>query len=256
MATQNPADATDPAQAPQYDGKAAEWYAASARPWLEAQWAALTTLLPETLNGGVAVDIGAGVGAMLKALQQAGAAHIYAVEPSPWMRTGMMTHVAFAPELAPITTVIPGALADAEPHLPQHWDVALLMNVHGHLSVEAENHIWKTVTNRLKPGGRFVLGLQPPATATAVPHTTYDDCAIGTRTWKMAGHATVVDDHHVRWVTERTLTDHTGQTLDSHTTDCLWRVSSPEDMLATAKTHGLEHVSTHDEMQMYAFTKP
>lgn len=214
----------------------AEWYAACSGEWLDPQRTKLATLLPSQTTGGTVVDIGAGVGAMLDVYSQAGARRIYAIEPSTGMRIGLTSYVALTQHLAQVTTVIPGTLDDALPHLPEQWDVATFLNVHGHLTTDQEFAVWQTVAKHLRPGGRFIVGLQPPSESVAFPETHYGTTSLGERTWSISGYAEPVDEQHVRWVTKRSVADPSGTTVrPDHLTTCLWRVGSPDKMNAMAR---------------------
>lgn len=219
----------------------AEWYAACSGEWLAPQRRKLATLLPDSLDGRVVVDIGAGVGAMLSVFADRDADQIYAIEPSTGMRIGLTSHVALTPHLAQITTVIPGTLDQALPHLPGQWDVATFLNVHGHLTADQEVAVWQNVAERLTPSGRFIVGMQPPETVEEVPETSYGSTSIGKRTWSMHGYAKPVDDQHVAWTTVRTVTDPAGQVVAGpHQTTCSWRVGSLADMKTLAEDVGLQ----------------
>ncbi|NLT29733.1 MAG: class I SAM-dependent methyltransferase, partial [Propionibacterium sp.] len=123
----------------------AEWYAALARPGLPAVREALAVLLPGVIPTGVVVEVGAGIGATLDSFLDAGAERIFAVEPSPEMRVGLMTRIGLDERLAPITTVLPGTLDEMSGRLPARWGALVLLNVLGHLTEVEETRMWHLV---------------------------------------------------------------------------------------------------------------
>lgn len=238
-----------------YYSAEAEGYAASILPALPELHEAIRLLLPKSVDRGVVLDIGAGVGAMLPVFQQAGASAIFAVEPSPSMRIGLMTYVAFTTELRRLTTVLPGTLPEVASKLPYGVDYAQLLNAVGHLTLAEEQELWGIVADKLAPGGRFVMNLQEPHTVEPVARKTYGTAELGQFEYSLDGWAEPLDDEHVTWTMERAYRDSSGEQLDLRTWSCPWRVTTADEIIANAKEAGLHVAETNNELQMYAFER-
>lgn len=229
-----------------------EWYAALVRATVPDARAALGELMP--VIQGAAVEVGAGIGATLDALHSAGASEIHAVEPSPGMRTGMLTRVALDDTLAPITTIHAGTLSDTVDRLPSQWGAFVILNALGHLTDADEEHLWKSIDAHLAPGGRVVIGLQPPFEPAEIPWTDFGSTTVGRHTWHTRGTATT-DGDHARWTMEWTMVDDTGAQLDQRSAVSQWRITSPADLTARAADVGLTPLGQIDDLMMYGFAR-
>lgn len=238
-----------------YYSAEAEGYAASILPVLPELHEAIRLLLPKSVDRGIVLDIGAGVGAMLPVFQQAGASAIFAVEPSPSMRIGLMTYVAFTTELRRLTTVLPGTLPDVAARLPDDVAYAQLLNAVGHLTLAEEREMWGIVADKLAPSGRFVMNLQEPHAVEPVERKTYGTAELGQFEYSLDGWAEPLDEGHVTWTMEREYRDANGEQLDLRSWSCPWRVTTAEEIVANAKEAGLHVAATNDEMHMFAFEK-
>lgn len=234
-----------------YEGNA-EWYAALVAPGREATDLAVRRLLGD-LRGGDVVELGAGVGTCLPTLRSLGADRIYAVEPSPWMRVGLMTTIGADPDLLARTTVLPGDLATHLDRLPVSWAGIVMLNAIGHLDDDARTHLWCTVADRLAPSGRFVLTLQPPARPTAIPWTDFGVVAVGEHELRTRGRADLAGDHHVDWTMEWSLHDADGDLLDRRSAISHWRTLSAAEAEEEAAAVGLRLVDEISEMSALAF---
>jgi len=225
----------------------AEWYAALIASWREGTDAVLRDMVG-SLGGGDVVDIASGVGTALPVLRSLGAGRLFAVEPSRSMRAGLMTTIASDPELMRRTTVVAGGVLEALDELPQRWSAAVLLNAVGHLSDSDRRQLWVALGERLEPGARFVLSLQPPQQVTVVPWTDFGSVRIGERELRSRGRAEPVDDTHVLWTMEWSLLDATGALLETRTAEHAWRVLTADVLTEEAASVGLHAVHTEHDM--------
>ncbi|MFT3660088.1 MAG: class I SAM-dependent methyltransferase [Gordonia sp. (in: high G+C Gram-positive bacteria)] len=219
----------------------AEWYGALSAPWQEATEAAVGELLGE-IPGGIAVDLGAGTGTCLPLLDGSGAERLVAVEPSRSMRAGLVATLAAHPGLLNRTTVVPDAWPAALRRLPDRWSAAVMLNAVGHLTDDARLRLWETLAERLVPGGRFVVALQPPERATSIPWTDFGTVPIGDDRVHSRGRAEPLDEHTVEWTMEWTLTDADGHVVERRTSAHSWRALGVEELSDEATAHGLTRV--------------
>jgi hypothetical protein len=88
---------------------------------------------------------------------------IYAIEPSMPMRVGLMTRVALDDRLAAATTILPGTLTQMADWAPRRWGALVIPNALGHLSLDAERHLWDEWNAAPSPhGGPPPLPPSPP----------------------------------------------------------------------------------------------
>lgn len=220
-----------------YDSNA-EWYAALAAASQESTDAALRTRIGP-LTGGDAIDLASGTGSCLPALLGLGADRIFAVEPSRAMRAGLMTTVAGDSELMRRTTIIPAPFPDALKQLPPQWSAAVMFNAIGHLDDDARLELWATLAERLAPGGRFVMTLQPPEKVTAVPWTDFGEVTVGEHRIITRGRAEPFDETRVLWTIEWTLVDRADEVITARTATHSWRALSRRDIAVECREAGL-----------------
>lgn len=107
--------------------------------------------------------------------------------------------------------------------------------------------LWTSAGERLTPGGRLVITLQPPASVTAIPWTDFGTVEIGEHRLITRGRTEPLGDTHVEWTMEWTLTDDAGATLERRTAKHKWRVLNRPQIFAEALEHGLNPVSDENE---------
>jgi hypothetical protein len=78
------------------------------------------------------------------------------------------------------------------------------MNVIGHFDAAGRRTIWAMLADRLGPGGRAVLNLQPPAEPVALPESRFADVRIGRRRYEGCGRAEPAGPDRIIWHTART----------------------------------------------------
>lgn len=205
-------------------------------------WTALEPVLAEALRGapGPVVDVGAGGGHGTRVIARAmPQAEIFAVEPSPGLRAVLLARAGEDPELRERVTVLPGDLLRAE--LPPRLGALVAMNVIGHFDSAERRAIWQLLAERLLPGGRVVLNLQPPAEPVAVPLARLSELRIGRRRYEGWGRAEPTGPEQVTWhMTYRVFQD--GEPAEEVEVEYAWWVLGHEGLRAELAEHGL-HVS-------------
>lgn len=232
----------------------AEWYAALVSSWQEETNAALRALLG-SLDGGDAIDLGSGVGLCLPLLRSLGAERLFAVEPSRSMRAGLMTTIARDSDLMKRTTVIPASLPQALDLLSERWSVVVMLNAIGHLDDDSRVRLWKALGNRLAPGARFVVSMQPPETVTTIPWTDFGIVQVGQHQLRTRGRAKPLNHSRVEWTMEWTLQDAAGDILETRSATHPWRALSRGDLAAEAAACDLTIVDAATDGHIFAFAQ-
>jgi SAM-dependent methyltransferase len=219
----------------------AEFYEVLAReqrqPVLEALRAVLGSLEATT---GPVVDLGAGTGmATLVIADALPDAELVAIEPSPAMRTALLTRLAERPQLRQRVTVLPWGFPGAEAELPDRLRAVVGLAMLGHLDPNARARLWRLLAERLEPGGVAVFELQAPPRPQIIPETTYTRTRLGALEYEGSFAAQpsgpLTMDWTMRWRIyrgERLLQEHAGQ----HTQ---WWTISEADVAAEAGGAGL-----------------
>jgi cyclopropane fatty-acyl-phospholipid synthase-like methyltransferase len=148
-------------------------------------WRALGPVLADALReaSGPVIDIGAGSGlATMVAATTLPDAEIVAVEPSPALRAVLLAKLVADPDLARRVTVLDGDVQHAP--LPPRFDTVIAMNMIGHLSPADRRDFWELCAQRLAPGGRIVLNLQPPDRPEPMPNAVFNTVVIGQRAYE------------------------------------------------------------------------
>ncbi|MEV2271951.1 class I SAM-dependent methyltransferase [Nonomuraea africana] len=214
-------------------------------------WAVLGPPLEEALRGitDPVVDVGAGGGHGTRVVAKAVEAEIVAVEPSPALRSVLMARVNEASELRDRVTVLPEGLLDAE--LPHRLGAVVAMNVLGHFAPADRQRIWTLLAERLVPGGRAVLNLQPPTEPATVPETRSADVRLGRRRYEGWGRAEPAGPDRITWhMTYRTY--HDDRLTDEVTASYDWWVLNEQQLTAELAGHDLKPARTGPaELGMY-----
>jgi SAM-dependent methyltransferase len=194
-------------------------------------------------TSGPVVDVGAGSGCGTLVLADAlPDAEIFAVEPSSGLRAALMARVNANDSLRERVTVLPEGILDAD--LPRQLNLVVAMNVIGHFSPPERLEIWRLLSERLAPGGRAVLNLQPPDEPVEVPEGVAASERIGRRRYECRARAEPAGEEMLTWhMTYRTYQDE--QVVDERKLSYAWHlVSEPllRDELAQAglRVHRLD----------------
>ncbi|MEV4175994.1 class I SAM-dependent methyltransferase [Nonomuraea sp. NPDC049709] len=206
---------------------------------LAPHWAALGPPLSEALAGlaGPVVDVGAGGGHGTRVIARAvPGAEIVAVEPSAGLRSVLLARVNESAGLRDRVTVLPEGFLEAT--LPERLGALVAMNVIGHFDPPGRQRIWRLLADRLAPGGRAVLNLQPPSEPTAVPESRFADVRVGRRRYEGLGRAVPAGPGRITWhMTYRTFHDErpAGEVTASYD----WWILDEPGLKAELAEHGL-----------------
>ena len=233
----------------------ADIYAAVSLPSLPGQLAALRSVVSEPFNGVVA-ELAAGVGTALSTLADMTSDVLFAVEPSTYMRVGLMTTVAGDETLRKRVTILPGTLREVGDRLPERLGGIVVLNALGHFDPEELEAFWAFAAERLAPGGQLVLGLQPPFEPVEIPWTEFGESRIGSLTYRTAGTASITSDDLAKWTIRWTIHDDEGAELERREASTEWAVVGPQRVTEAAIAVGLEASAQNLDSSMFCFRKP
>lgn len=233
----------------------ADLYAAISLSGLSGQLAALRAVVDAPFDGAV-VEVGAGLGTALTTLAAMTSGALYAVEPSKYMRIGLMTTVAGSEALRKRVTILPGALREIGCSLPDALAGIVALNVLGHFEPAELDAFWRFAARRLQPGGQLVVGLQPPFGPTEIPWTDFGETRIGERAYRTAGAASVTSDGVAQWTMRWTIHDARGEELERRQASTRWTVIAPENATDAARAAGLRASGQSADGTVLGFRKP
>lgn len=240
---------------PDFYAANADLYAAISLPTLPGQLAALSSVVQVPLEGAV-VEIGAGVGTALPVLATMTSDSLYAVEPSKYMRVGLMTKVAGDETLRKRVTVLSGTFDQAVHRLPLRLSGIVALNVLGHFEPTELKLFWQFASQRLDPGGQLVVGLQPPFEPVDIPWTDFGESRIGDLVYRMAGTASITSDMVARWTVRWTTLDTDGVELERREASTKWSVVGPRQVTDAAIAAGLELSRQSSDGTIISFRQP
>ena len=231
-------------------------YGAVVRPTRRAAQAALADVIAGTRLSDLAmVDVGAGIGTALPALAAAGSGPLYAVEPSSHMRAGLMAVVASSDVLAPRTTVLGGTLDTVAHLIPDTLGLVVCLNAIGHFDEAGVQGFWDFVGQRLAPGGRVVIGLQPPDAPVTIDWTDFGAATIGDLVYRTRGRADPIDHRRVAWTMRWTISASDGTTLEEREGVSAWATMGPADLERAARSAGLTPGPSSAEWMLHSYAK-
>lgn len=225
---------------------------------LRQAWAGLGPALACALSGldtsgGPIVDVGAGTGLGTAVLAAAlPGADIVAIEPNPALRTALLARCVEDDDLARRVTVL-GTDALSAP-LPAQLAGVIAMNVLGHFDPKERRALWEILADRLTPGGRAILNLQPPTTAVTVPATPMAEVRIGGQEYFGVAAAEPAGPSTVTWnMTYRV--EQQGSVVTELTASDLWHVVTASALAEEVAEYGLLFTVTDPEHELYAITR-
>ncbi|APU15351.1 class I SAM-dependent methyltransferase [Actinoalloteichus fjordicus] len=222
-------------------------------------WHALAPALQDALVGvddtaGPVLDIGSGSGRALPMIDAVlSDAEIWASEPARTLRSILLATVAASPRLRDKVTVIDHTPLAAA--LPDSLSAVVAINVIGHFTPTDRGRLWDLLAERLAPGGRMVLNLQPPSTPEPVPETAPSSVHIGRRRYEGRGRAEVAGPDSVTWrMTYRVYHDEVLQA--EHQVDYDWWVLNEATLRSETTARGLRTMPVGpSDLAMYAIDR-
>jgi hypothetical protein len=232
----------------------ADIYAAVSLPGLPGRLAALRSVVNEPFDGAV-VELAAGVGTALCTLADLTSDVLYAVEPSTYMRVGLMTTVTGDEALRKRVTILPGTLRQVRDRLPERLGGIVVLDALGHFEPAEIEELWVSAARRLVPGGQLVLGLQPPFEPVEIPWTDFGESRVGTLTYRTRGRASVTSDD-ATWTMRWTVHDADGVEVERREASTQWAIVGPRKVTDAAIAAGLEAAGRNLDGSMLSFRKP
>jgi SAM-dependent methyltransferase len=219
-------------------GPTAPFYDLLAGPW----WDTLGPAVGAALDGadpaaGPIIDLGAGTGLSTIAIADAlPDAEVWAVEPSPVMRTILLSRLAGRRDLHPWVTVV---VANAQDLVwPDQVGAVVAANMIGHLPPSDRSRLWATLAARLAPGAPAVVGLQPPPRPERLPNARNAAVKLGADTYEGWAAAEPTAPDSVRWTMTYRITHH-DEVRHQAITHFDWWTISADDIAAEATAAGL-----------------
>ncbi|ONF74357.1 class I SAM-dependent methyltransferase [Amycolatopsis keratiniphila] len=225
---------------------------------LRQAWAGLGPALVDVLSGvdtsgGPVVDVGAGTGLGTAVLAAAlPGADIIAIEPNPALRTALLTRCVEDDDLARRVTIL-GADVLAAP-LPDRLSVVLAMNVLGHFDPGERRALWGMLADRLAPGGRAILNLQPPTTAVTIPATPMARVRVGDREYLGTAAAEPAGPDVITWTMTYRVEQH-GSFVTELTASDHWHVITTAALADEVAEYGLRLMAADPEHELYEITR-
>ncbi|MBB6344490.1 class I SAM-dependent methyltransferase [Nonomuraea muscovyensis] len=114
-------------------------------------------LLPPLLHGvrGAVLEIGAGTGLITELIARETRGEIFAVEPSPGMRSVLLSRLAARPDLLARVTVLPQDALSVD--LAEPVEVVVMIAVLNGFTPQDRERLWPALARRLRPGGLLLL---------------------------------------------------------------------------------------------------
>lgn len=186
---------------------------------------------------GPVIDAGAGGGLgtrlIARTLPQA---HVLAIEPSPPLRSVLLSRVFEDPDLRLRVTVDGDDLLSAR--LPNRLGGVVAANLIGHFSPRERDRLWEDLAARLAPGAFVLLNLPAPVEPERVERTRMAELRIGERHYIGWAEAEPVGTERITW--RMTYQIHEGDRLVSRDEiHYAWWTLSEQALRTEATPHGL-----------------
>lgn len=207
----------------------------------EDQWNKRKKIIIETLQTfydveGVILDIGAGTGhGSFAALEAIPNADVIALEPSPTMRTALMSRIMRNPRAREHITVIPTTLETFS--FPDSLRAVLILGSIGFIDETTRKNLWNIISQKLAKNGGIifdVMWLDKPQTIKNLEAATVK---IGNNEYKVLMNGEPIDSTHQKWMATYQIINN-GNILHQITKTSIWRTLSLTDIENEAKPFG------------------
>lgn len=217
----------------------------------DEQWRLRKDAFQRVLSGlagvaGTIVDIGAGTGhGVLAAAEALPDADIVAVEPSPTMRTALLSRIMQTGNLRQRVTVIPAAFEDAP--LPEQVRAVLFLGCVGFVDDEARRNFWSRLAAHMPPGGVVLFDVMMISTPQRVGKMHLAEIPVGHHAYHVWLEGVPQDAQHEKWLLTYQIAKDATVLLERRV-DFLWRTLGLEDVAREAGPYGFAFEALTDTL--------
>ncbi len=203
---------------------------------LWSQRTAFLDILSEVVNvEGAILDIGSGTGhGVVAASEILPGVDIFAVEPSPTMRTALLSRIMQTEQLQRSVTVIPSTFEKVD--LPGRLRAVLFLACIGLFNDEARRSFWARIAPRMSPGSVVLFDVMVDK-PQRVEKIQVAEVAVGHNTYHNWLEGIPQDDLHQKWLSTYQIVRDNKVVLERNA-EFIWRTLSLEDVAREAIPHG------------------
>jgi SAM-dependent methyltransferase len=217
----------------------------------DEQWRLRRDSFQKVLSGlstvdGAVLDIGSGTGhGVVAAAEVLPEAEIFAVEPSPTMRTALLSRIMQNGNLRSRVTVVPATSESME--IPESLRAVLFLGCIGFMDEEARKKIWSRLASCITPGGLILFDVMMISSPQIVPKMHLAEIPVGRNTYHVWIEGFPEDDLYEKWMlTYQIVSD--GKVLLERKAEFLWRTLSLEDVAREAEPFGFVYEPLTDTL--------
>ncbi|WP_336204685.1 class I SAM-dependent methyltransferase [Nonomuraea sp. LPB2021202275-12-8] len=154
--------------------------------------------LPAVLHGlrGGVMEIGAGTGLITEVIARATTGEVYAVEPSPVMRSVLVSRLAERPDLLRRVTVLPYGALDVDVDEPV--EAVVMIAVLQSFDAPGRAALWQVLARQLRPGGTLVLDWRDRKAPVPGEPELMGSYGVGRHLYQIQGQVLAVEGELVR----------------------------------------------------------
>ncbi|WP_291328773.1 class I SAM-dependent methyltransferase [Desulfovibrio sp. UCD-KL4C] len=207
----------------------------------DEQWRLRKGAFQQVLSGlsdfeGAVLDIGSGTGhGVVAAAEILPGADIFAVEPSPTMRTALLSRIMQTGDLRKRVTVVPSTCESIE--LPQSLRAVLFLGCIGFMDDEARHNFWPKLATRMSPGSLILFDVMMISSPQYVEKMHLAEIPVGYNTYHVWIEGVPEGELFEKWLLTYQMMKGDEIILERKV-DFLWRTLSLEDVAREAEPHG------------------
>lgn len=195
---------------------------------------------------GVILDIGSGTGhGVVVAAEALPDADIFAIEPSPTMRTALLSRVMQTGDLRQRVTVIPSTFETAE--LPDRLRAVLFLGCIGFVDDNVRRGFWARLAPRMSPEALVLVDVMMISRPQIVEKTRLAKIPVGHNTYHVWLEGVPKDDLYQNWLLTYQITKD-GVSILERKVEFPWRTLSLEDIAVEAAPYGFEFEKLTDTL--------